>query len=36
VQGVFVAGVQYEPGPVDANAICTEDTLTFCRPTLVR
>ncbi len=36
VQGVFVAGVQYEPGPVDENAVCTEDTLTFCRPTLVR
>jgi Flp pilus assembly protein TadG len=36
VQGVFVAGVQYEPGPVDENAVCTEDLLTFCRPTLVR
>ena len=36
VQGVFVAGVQYEPGPVDEDAVCTEDTLEFCRPTLVR
>ena len=36
VQGVFVAGIQYEPGPVDPNAVCTEDLLIPCRPTLVR
>ena len=36
VQGVFVAGIQYEPGPVDPDAVCTEDLLIPCRPTLVR
>jgi hypothetical protein len=36
VQGVFVTGVNYEPGPVDSTAICTPTTLEYCRATLVR
>jgi hypothetical protein len=36
VQGVFVETVNYEPGPVDANATCVEGLLTPCRVTLVR
>ena len=34
--GVFVETVDYEPGPVDSTATCTEGQLTPCRVTLVR
>jgi hypothetical protein len=34
--GVFDTTVEFEPGPVDANAVCREDDPTPCRPTLVR
>jgi hypothetical protein len=36
ITGVFVETVDYEPGPVDPNAICVEGQLTPCRATLVR
>jgi hypothetical protein len=36
ISGVFINTVDYEPGPVDPNAVCTDDDLTYCRPTLVR
>ena len=35
-RGVFVEKVEYEPGPVDATAVCVEGQLTPCRVTLVR
>jgi Flp pilus assembly protein TadG len=36
ITGVFVSTVDYEPGPVDPTATCTEEQLTPCRVTLVR
>ena len=36
ITGVFVETVDYEPGPVDPNAIYVEGQLTPCRATLVR
>jgi Putative Flp pilus-assembly TadE/G-like len=36
ILGVFDSAVDYEPGPVDANAVCREDDPTPCRVTLVR
>ncbi len=36
ILGVFDTAVLYEPGPVDANAICREDDPMPCRVTLVR
>ncbi len=36
ISGVFVETVDYEPGPVDAPAVCVEGQLTPCRATLVR
>ena len=36
ITGVFVETVDYEAGPVDATAICSEGQLTPCRPVLVR
>ncbi len=36
ITGVFVEKVEYEPGPVDATAVCVEGQLTPCRVTLVR
>jgi Flp pilus assembly protein TadG len=36
ISGVFVETVDYEPGPVDATAVCVEGQLTPCRATLVR
>ena len=36
IAGIFVETVKYEPGPVDATAVCVEDQLTPCRVTLVR
>ncbi len=36
IRGIFVEKVEYEPGPVDPNAICVEGQLTPCRVTLVR
>ena len=36
ITGVFVETVDYEPGPVDATAVCVEGQLTPCRVTLVR
>jgi hypothetical protein len=36
ISGIFVENVQYEPGPVDPTAVCTEGQLTPCRVTLVR
>jgi hypothetical protein len=34
--GVFVEGVDYEPGPVDETAQCVEGQLGICRAVLVR
>ncbi len=36
VSGTFVETVNFEPGPVDPNAICEEGQLIPCRVTLVR
>ncbi|MCZ7590607.1 MAG: hypothetical protein M5U27_17465, partial [Gaiella sp.] len=36
ITGVFVEAVDYEPGPVDKTATCTEGMLRPCRATLVR
>jgi hypothetical protein len=36
ITGVFVEKVEFEPGPVDATAVCVEGQLTPCRVTLVR
>ena len=34
--GVFDTTVDFEPGPVDLNAVCKEDDPTPCRAVLVR
>jgi hypothetical protein len=36
ITGVFVETIDYEPGPVDPLATCTEGLLTPCRVRLVR
>jgi hypothetical protein len=36
ITGVFVETVDYEPGPVDPTAVCSDGALTPCRVTLVR
>jgi hypothetical protein len=36
ITGIFVETVDYETGPVDPTAVCTEGQLTPCRVSLVR